>query len=34
MAVVRYAQDKVLNSDNGNFFKTNPWKLLFWKMKN
>ena len=33
MAVVRYGQDKMLNRDNGNFDKTNAWKLLFKKVK-
>ena len=33
MAVVRYWQGKVWNRDNGNFVKTNAWKLLFKKMK-
>ena len=33
MVVVRYGQDKVLNRDNGNFVKTNPWKPLFKKKK-
>ena len=33
MAVVRYGQNKKLNSDNGNFVKTNAWKPLLKKMK-
>ena len=33
MAIVRYGQDKVLSSYNGNFVKTNAWKPLFKKMK-
>ena len=33
MAIVKYAQDKVLNEDNGNFVKKNAWKPLFRKMK-
>ena len=33
MVVVMHGQDKVLNRDNGNFFKTNACKYLFKKMK-
>ena len=33
VAVLRYRQDKVLNRGNGNFRKTNAWKLVFKKMK-
>ena len=29
IVVVRYEQDKVLNTDNGKFFQTNAWKLKF-----
>ena len=31
--VVRYGQDKLLSSYNGNFVKTNAWKPLLKKMK-
>ena len=33
LKIVKYAQDKVLNEDNGNFVKKNAWKPLFRKMK-
>ena len=33
MVVIRYGQDKMLSRDNGNFLKTNMWKLRFKKMK-
>ena len=33
IVVVKHGQEKVLNSDNGNFVKTNAWKPLLRKMK-
>ena len=31
--MIKYGQDKVLNTDNGKFVHTNAWKSLFRKMK-